>query len=251
MYCNGEGKWVENSHPKIKTIKTGDVFTQTIRKGFRDVIFSFVNIILYLSFLPVFSTIVLLILNASEEKHAQKEYINFLIASLLFFTHLINLVAKFLSKVLNQYSLFSGGLSWLLEITVQNTLVIWVLFSRTSFYFKIIMVFFSAVQLTTGLFEFASASNSIFPKPSKNSFHYYDGIQAWIVPQNFYSVFGALCWFSNTLLPIGVCLNFDIKYLIAFVPFMLLNFYNLFSRLILIVKNFKETSVKPHQQGIE
>ena len=243
---NEKGEWVEDYAPNID-----DVITHGVRKSFQNVVFYYANLIAYTRLIMCFISLGFLINLADGAKGDPKSWINILVAILILGSVHLDCIVGHDASYFGESSVVGCGLNWLGDIFAQYCLVIWSMIMSDNTFFKLFPVMFTCMVTFTGLFDFAVTAQSIYPIPndSKNPPWYKIVEKSRTNKKNNY--LGILCRLANTLYQISLCLKMDSFIIHALAPFIFLYAWQEAVQFLFIVANWKETTAKLHQQGIE
>ena len=172
-----------------------------------------------------------------------------LIGIMLTFSVIIDMVNqnKSLSRVEGQSSIMSIGLRRLAEITINYCIVNWSLIWAEDNVFTGTIMFFFLVEITLGLFEFATISTSVYPRRGQAELNIWYEELFYLHSNTYFGLFSKLAY---TLWPICVLLKLEIMASLLLI-FAINYCLHEVKELIFIIKKWRETSCSMYQQGIE
>lgn len=104
------------------------------------------------------------------------------------------------------------------------------------------VVLFTTVEIATGLFDFATSSQSMYPVQIPHEIPWYFIVENWLTPGGVYNKLGTWCWLVNTIYPICVCLEISYWVCSLLLPFAILYAWHEVSQAVFIIENWKETT---------
>jgi hypothetical protein len=145
---------------------------------------------------------------------------------------------------MGQCSVMGCGWDWLADILAQYCLAVWCISMSTSRPFKLFTVLFTAVEISTGLFDFATSCLGFYPTQSDTSHGpWYAYVEHWLTPNQTYSDLGVWCWLANTLYPLAVCLQAPFFVSAWLFPFAMLYAWHEVSQFLFVIANWKEVFI--------
>ena len=227
---------MEDHSPKcFETIKV------TATKDFHEIALYYANMIDYGRIVMTIVALLLILLDPSY---------GITIAILLFGSTLLDWVDGPVARAYKQSTVMGCGWDWLADILCQYALAIWTMQNQAvPSWFRLFTVLFTSVEISCGLFDFASGSKGFYPvQPQK--LPWYSVVEHWLVPNSTYNNLGIFCWLVNTALPIAYALEMWSILCTLMIPFALLYAWHEVSQLIFIVSSWKEISCR-RSTGIE
>lgn len=231
-----DGKWNNDFAPT-----EGEAIKVIVRKPFSDIALYYANVIDYGRCLLAVAALIMIM-------HAPEYLVT--ISAMLMANTLLDWVDGPVARAYKQSTVMGCGWDWLADILNQYAAAVWV--TALPFipaWFRTFTVLFTVVEISTGLFDFATSSKGFYPQ-EQSPLPWYAVVEEWLTPSNSYNNLGIACWLINTLLPIAYALNWPSWATLTLLPFGLLYAWHEVAQFIFIVGAWVELTAT-RNRGIE
>lgn len=225
-----QGKWKSDATPVME-----ESLKLSVKKSFSEIMFYYGNVCDYFRILLTLIAL-FLILNARDWA--------FTIGFLIIISTLLDWIDGPLARNFNQSTIMGCGWDWCADILTQFCIAVWIIYTPgIPWWFVNFTVFFTAVEIMTGLFDFATGTKGFYPS-HPDTIPWWAYSEQLMTPKNTYSLLGIIGWLANTILPVVYCWHFPSVLVVPLIPFALLYAWHEVVQLIFVVSTWKEIAVK-------